>query len=107
VKVHELKSRITEVVIDDGRRARMLRIADRMEKEVLKLEGLNISTRNKIFKIYLKKETAREDFDKILEKHREKRLKIIDEIVALRIQMKQTASREELARLVQGENFVR
>ena len=85
----------------------MIQIADRMEKQVIKLEALNISTRKKFFKLYLKKETAREDFDKILKKHHERRLKIVDEMIALRIQMKQTASKEELILLVQGEEFVR
>jgi hypothetical protein len=106
-KVHLLKSRIAEIFTDDDRRAGMLEAADRMEKQVRKLEGLNRSTRNKIFKIYLKKETAQEDFNKILKEHQKKRLKIVNDMIILRIQMKQAASKVEWDLLAKGEEFAR
>ena len=106
-RVLQLKARVVEVVTDEERQAQVLKLAGKMEKQVKKLEGLTGSTRNKIFKAYRKKETAPEKFKKILEKHSEKRLKIVGVLVDLRMQMRQLVSEEEWARFVEGLEFVR
>ena len=106
-KVLKLKARVAEVVTDGERQAQVLKLADKMEKQVKKLEGLTGSTRNKIFKAYKKQDTAPEDFEKILNKHSEKRMKAVSELVALRIEMRQLVSEEEWGRLAEGLEFVR
>jgi hypothetical protein len=106
-KVLELKARVAEVVTEGERQAQVLKIADKMEKQVKKLEGLTGSTRNKLFKAYKKKDTKPEDFEKILNKHSEKRMKAVSELVDLRMQMRQLVSEEEWERLAQGLEFVR
>lgn len=106
-KVLQLKAKIAEVVTDEERQAQVVKLADKMEKQVKKLEGLTGSTRNKIFKAYKKKDTAPEAFEKILNKHSEKRMKAVSELVALRVQMRQLMSEEEWGRLAEGREFVR
>jgi hypothetical protein len=106
-KVLELKGRVVEVVTDEERQAQVLQLADKMEKQVKKLEGLTGSTRNKLFKAYKKKDTAPEAFEKILNKHSDKRMKAVGELVDLRVQMRQLVSSEEWSRLAEGLEFVR
>jgi hypothetical protein len=106
-KVVQLKAKVAEVVTDEGRQAQVLKLADKMEKQVKKLEGLTGSTRNKLFKAYRKKDTAPEDFEKILNKHSEKRMKAIGELVALRVEMRQLVSEEEWVRIAEDLEFVR
>ncbi|UCF31731.1 MAG: hypothetical protein JSV26_04815 [bacterium] len=106
-KVLALKARIAEVVNDEERQAQVLKLADRMEKQVQKLESLTGSTRNKLFKTYSKKDSAPEDFEKILNKHSKKRIKTVNELVALRMEMKQLVSEEEWRRIAEGLEFVR
>jgi len=110
-KVQELRARVVEVVSDvitDGeRQVQLLKIADKIEKQVKKMEGVNNSTRNKVFKAYRKPETTPEDFEKIFRKHSEKRMKVVGELVALRMQMRALVSEEEWGRLAEGLEFVR
>ena len=106
-KVLQLKAKIGEVVADEERQAQVLKLADKMEKQVKKLEDLTGSTRNKIFKTYRKKDTAPEEFEKILNKHSEKRMKAVSELVALRVKMRELVSEEEWAKLAEGLEFVR
>jgi hypothetical protein len=106
-KVLQLKAKIAEVVIDEERQAQVLKIADKMEKQVKKLESLTGSSRNKIFKTYRKKDAAPGDFEKILNKHSEKRMKAVNELVTLRVEMKQLVSEEEWTSLSEDMEFVR
>jgi hypothetical protein len=106
-KVLQLKAKIAEVVTEEERQAQVLKLADKMEKQVSKLEKLSDSTRNKIFKAYKKKDTTPEDFEKILKKHSDKRMKAVGELVDLRVQMRQLVSAEEWSRLAEGMEFVR
>jgi len=106
-KVQALKASVVEVVTDEERQTQVLKLADKMEKQVKKLEGLTGSTRNKIFKAYRKKDTAPRDFEKILNKHSEKRMKAVGELVVLRVEMRQLLSKEEWSRLAEGLEFVR
>ena len=111
IKVQILRARVVEVVSDvitDGeRQAQLLKIADKIEKQVKKMEGFNSSTRNKVFKAFRKPETMPEDFEKIFRKHSEKRMKVVGELVALRMQMRALVSEEEWGRLAEGLEFVR
>ena len=106
-KVLALKARIAEVVTDEERQKQVLKHADKMEKQVSKLEGLSGSTRNKIFKAYKRKDTTPEKFEKILKKHSDKRMKAVGELVDLRVQTKQLVSAEEWSRLAEGMEFIR
>jgi hypothetical protein len=106
-KVVQLKAKVAEVVADEERQAQVLKLADKMEKQVKKLEGLTGSTRSKIFKAYKKKDTMPEKFEKILNKHSEKRIKTVGELVDLRVQMRQLVSEEEWDQLAEGLEFVR
>jgi DNA polymerase III delta subunit len=106
-KVLQLKAKITEVVTDEERQIQVLKLADKMEKQVKKLEGLSGSTRNKLFKTYKKTESAPEDFEKVLNRYSEKRMKSVNKLVDLRVQMKQLVSEEEWTRLAEGLEFVR
>lgn len=106
-KVLQLKAKITEVVTDEERQAQVLKLADKMEKQVKKLDGLSGSTRNKIFKAYKNPDTTQDDFKKIFMKHGEKRMKTVTELVDLRVKMRQLVSEEEWGRLTEGVEFVR
>ena len=106
-KVLELKARIAKVVSDEERQVQVLKLADKMEKQVKKLEGLTGSTRNKLFKAYKKPGTPPDAFKEIFEKHSGKRMKVVGELVALRVQMRALVSEEEWGRLAEGLEFVR
>ena len=106
-KVLQLKTRIAEVVTDEERQAQVLKLADKMEKLIKKLDSLNGSTRNKIFKAYKNPDTTQDDFKKIFMKHSEKRLKIVTELVDLRVKMRQLLSEEEWGRFTEGVEFIR
>lgn len=106
-KVQDLIERVTQVITEEERQKDILKLADKMEKQVKKLEGLNGSTRNKVFKTYKNPKAVPEDFDKILKKHSEKRMKAVSRLVALRMEMRQLVSKEEWDRLAEGLEFVR
>ncbi len=106
-KVLALKAKITEAVIDRERQAQVLKLADKMQKQVKKLEGMKGSTRNKVFKTYKKPDSVPEDFKKTFRKYSEKRMESVGKLVNLRVQMRQLVSEEEWGRLTEGLEFVR